>query len=118
MRDSNNRLISSFCRGGFEKETVPPGGIRMWEITGGGDDRRQCLIRRNGEGAGGGGYCRSRQRRPTPEEQNAHDPRRCDGTMGMVGGRDSGTIEMVAAGGDAAEMQDKEGQQREAEILG
>ena len=38
--------------------------------------------------------------------------------MGMVSGRDTRTIEMVAVGGDAVEMEDNEGQRRESEILG
>ena len=38
--------------------------------------------------------------------------------MGMVSGRDTRTIEMVAVGGDAVEMEDTEGQLREAEIMG
>ena len=39
------------------------------------------------------------------------------GKTGIVGGIYVGSMEMVAAGGDKAEMQDNEGRRREAEIL-
>ena len=57
------------------------------------------------------------QQRPAPEKQNLRNYGQCDRMMGTVRCRDTRTLDMVAAGGDTADIQDNKGQRREDENM-
>ena len=96
-------------RGGVDKETVPPGGIRMREVVGGGSDWRHFIF---GYNADRGGVAEAGNSVLTWQSKMCA----ITGKMGMVGVIDDGTMEMVAVDGYAAEIQDYKGQQREEYI--
>ena len=105
-RDNNNPLISVSPQEGLTKKRYLPvasGCGQSWAASAIGD------IVFSGRTVIGGGVAEA------GDSVLPWQSKTCAiaGKMGMVGVRDDGTMEMVAVSGDAAEMQDYKGRQRE-----